>query len=399
MSRMVRLIVAAVVLLATRTASAQVMCNDAAKLPNPIVVSGSIAFEPTLRQFAAKLAAEPSPTTIIYTGSTPSCAGVGDVLSGKDLGGAPGRYYFFLDATTIDFRACTFAAGQKADVAVSDVFYESCASLPQPRPADVIDVLGPVQPSIFVMPSASSVTRYLTYAEAQVIYGCGVSAARAVVGLSDPAQVFCRDPSVGQQVVVAKNLGLSPSTLVSPTCVDGVTAAALIGALASSTSAAVGFVVADNRDYGSAGLTALAFQSLGQTQAYYLDANSGLADRRNVRDGHYTIWGYEHLIAKTAGGANLGGPAGELAAWVNGTKTSTNLDHLLVETGAGLIPQCAMKVKRSADGGALSPYAPSAPCHCAFEAIVSQSIPAGCVACTTSSQCAAAKNCRRGFCE
>ena len=105
MSHVVRSIVAVVILLSARTAGAQVMCNDAAKLPNPIVVTGSIAFEPTLRLFAAKLAAEPSPTTIIYTGSTPSCAGVADVLSGKDLGGAPGRYYFFLDTTTIDFRA------------------------------------------------------------------------------------------------------------------------------------------------------------------------------------------------------------------------------------------------------------------------------------------------------
>ena len=73
--------------------------------------------------------------------------------------------------------------------------------------------------------------------------------------------MFCRDPSFGQQIVVAKSVGLSPSTLVSPNCVDGVTAAALIGALTTSTSAAVGFVVADNRDYGSAGLTALAFQA------------------------------------------------------------------------------------------------------------------------------------------
>ena len=393
----VRSIVAVVIVLSARTAGAQVMCNDAAKLPNPIVVTGSIAFEPTLRQFAAKLAAEPSPTTIIYTGSTPSCAGVADVLSGKALGGAPGRYYFFLDATTIDFRACTFAAGQKADVAVSDVFYESCASLPQPRPADVVDVLGPVQPSIFVIPSASSVTRTLTYAEARVIYGCGVSAARTVVGLSDPAQVFCRDPSVGQQVVVAKNLGLPPSTLVSPTCVDGVTAAALIGALASSTT----------RLSGSSSRTTGLCQRrphrprvpvAGTDPGVLLDADSGLADRRNVRDGHYTIWGYEHLIAKTAAAP---ASAGQQVSCCVGqrSKTSTNFDHLLLETGAGLIPQCAMKVKRSADGGTLSPYAPSAPCHCAFEAIASQSIPAGCVACTTSNQCAGGKNCRRGFCE
>jgi len=51
-------VVAAVLFLVARPAHADVMCNDATKLPNPIVVSGSIAFEPTIRQFAARLAAE-----------------------------------------------------------------------------------------------------------------------------------------------------------------------------------------------------------------------------------------------------------------------------------------------------------------------------------------------------
>jgi hypothetical protein len=390
-------VVAAVLLFVARPAHADVMCNDATKLPNPIVVSGSLGFEPMLRQFAARLATEPSPTTIIYTGATPACTGVANVLNGKDLGGALGIYYYFLDATTIDIGRCTFAAGQKADVAVSEVFYESCAGLPQPRPADVLDITGPVQASIFVVPSMNNVTSYLTYAEARTIYGCGVSAARGVAGISDPTQVFCRDPGFGEQIVVAKNIGLSPATLMAPGCVDGMTSTGLLGALTSGPPATIGFIVADSWS-AATGLSALPFQALGQTHAYGLDSEPASPDRRNVRDGHYTIWGYEHLIAKASAGG-LAQPAAALAGWLSGSNTSKTLNPLLVEVAAGLIPQCAMQVKRTADGGLLSPYSPAVPCSCWYEAAVNQALPPGCPLCTTNGECAGGKSCRHGFCE
>jgi hypothetical protein len=390
-------IVAAAFLLAARPARADVMCNDGTKLPNPIIVSGSLGFEPMLRQFAARLGTEPSPSTIIYTGNTPACTGIASVLSGKDLGGALGIYYYFLDATTIDIGRCTFAAGQKADVAISEVFYESCASLPQPKPADVMDVTGPVQASIFVVPSTNSVTSYLTYAEARTVYGCGVAAAHGVAGIADPAQVFCRDPGFGEQIVVAKNIGLSPSTLTTPTCVDGVTSTGLSGALTSGPPATIGFIVADSWS-AATGLIALPFQALGQTHAYALDSDSASADRRNVRDGHYTIWGYQHLIAKTSGGS-LGQPVATLMGWIGGSKSSKTLNPLLVEVGAGLVPQCAMQVKRAGDGGLLSPYSPPDPCSCWYEAAVHQALPPGCTLCTSDSGCTGGKRCRHGFCE
>ena len=71
MTRFIRLAVGAFVagagFLAAAPAGAQTMCNDATVLPNPVIVAGSTAFEPTLRQLAAKLAAEASPYSIIYS--------------------------------------------------------------------------------------------------------------------------------------------------------------------------------------------------------------------------------------------------------------------------------------------------------------------------------------------
>src|SRR4051812_34705023 len=51
-------------------------CSNATSFPNPIVITGSSAFEPTASYFAVKAAAQVPPVTIIYN-PTGSCAGVG----------------------------------------------------------------------------------------------------------------------------------------------------------------------------------------------------------------------------------------------------------------------------------------------------------------------------------
>ena len=54
---------------------------------------------------------------------------------------------------------------------------------------------------------------------------------------------------------------------------------------------------ADNYDLNRTTLGALAFEATGQTKAYYTDSTSSSRDRQNVRDGHYPLWGYEHMFA------------------------------------------------------------------------------------------------------
>ena len=44
-----------------------------------------------------------------------------------------------------------------------------------------------------------------------------------------------------------------------------------------------------------------------------------------------------------------------------------------------------MKVKRSSDGGLLGPYAPATTCNCEYEAVATQTSPAACTACASSS--------------
>jgi len=108
--------------------------------------------------------------------------------------------------------------------------------------------------------------------------------------------------------------------------------------------------------------------------------------------------GYEHVFAKITGG-NLSPQAAELVGWLTGTKLSAGIDYVALEGSAGLIPQCAMRVRRSSDGGLLSPYTPPESCHCAFTAAITRTLPPDCVACTGNAMCTGGKVCRRGFCE
>jgi hypothetical protein len=64
---------------------------------------------------------------------------------------------------------------------------------------------------------------------------------------------------------------------------------------------------------------------------------------------------------------------------------------------SGLIPQCAMKVQRSFDGGDLSLYQPPEPCGCYFDKTVPQGI-TSCTPCVDETPCGTGK-CRFGYCE
>src|SRR6202012_4160618 len=75
-------------------------------------------------------------------------------------------------------------------------------------------------------------------------------------------------------------------------------------------------------------------------------------------------------------------------------------DALADVVKVGLIPECAMQVTRSEDGGDLSPYTPSEPCTCYYLSKIpgAAGTPAGCTACTAAADCGGGA-CNHGFCE
>jgi hypothetical protein len=91
----------------------------------------------------------------------------------------------------------------------------------------------------------------------------------------------------------------------------------------------------------------------------------------------------------------------DFIGYINGTKTSPTSTRRTWRASRARFPICAMKVKRSIDGGLLSPYTPPESCHCAFEAAITKTTPSGCTACTGTgtSTCTGGLSCRHGFCE
>jgi hypothetical protein len=407
----VTLVVTAGGLLAARGARAQDAGTTptCASLPNPVYLDGSSAFEPTVAQFAVKLAAASTPMTIVYL-KPGSCAGVNSIATKADITGT--ATYYQLNGTTLMKPTCTLpTSGQKADIGVSDVFYGSCGSAaPTTQPADLKDFPGPVQAMEFVVAKANTSTQYLTALEAQDIYGCGAGA--AVSTFTQATGIFCRDQNSGTQIIISDNIGLSPATPAPPICVSESGSGAVATAVGGYTTpaAAIGFLGADVYDSNRSTLNALAFEAVSQTAAYYADSTSAARDRQNVRDGHYTMWGYEHMFAYVgSNGQPTSANAAKVIGLILGTSTDAAVgDFVSIEGAAGTIPTCAMGVQKLNDSpGYLSPAA-TPTCTCAYVKAATGTAPTSCVACGGGSDggadaaaagCTGGKTCQHGFCE
>lgn len=412
MTRMTRFAVALVAaaggLLATRTASAQVDCST---LPSPIYVTGSSAFGPTLNAFQAKLAMETPPTTVIYLSSS-SCVGATAVVNAVAQT-ATGVYYN-ADGTQ-NTLGCTPAASTLADIAVSDVYYASCGTqVPTTTmPATVGDFLGPVQAMEIIVPLNNTTTQYLTAQEGQDVFGCGMGfmspADSGGASISfDMAGVYIRNNTSGSQIITAAAINLDPGKLMGTDAGSSGTMTTDVGSYPTTHQASVnalGFVGADVFDakHASAGIVALPFEAFGQTKAYLADSAQGVTDRRNVRDGHYFPWGYEHLLTKVdSTGKPTSTGAAKLIALITGTTTDATFDYVALEAKAGTIPLCAMSVQKKTDapGYIEAITTPSATCNCAYVATATGTAPVGCTACTAGgTACATGTTCQHGYCE
>jgi hypothetical protein len=147
-------------------------------------------------------------------------------------------------------------------------------------------------------------------------------------------------------------------------------------------------------------INALAYQDDGQTCAYYPDSTATSGDKRNVRDGHYSIWGPLHIMTKLDGnGYPINPTAGDVIAYMTGTKTPPGgLELIPVLAHAGLIPTCAMRVRRTSEMGPLQSYAPERSCWCRYD--LESTGQTDCTACTTDTDCPSdAPRCNYGYCE
>jgi hypothetical protein len=249
----------------------------------------------------------------------------------------------------------------------------------------------------FVVPVAST-QRTISRDAARLIYEFG-AASNVVLPWNDPNSIFQRSAASGTQSMIAKAIGAPPAAWFgiaatgSGDMVNKVGAQTGLG-LAEKT---IGILSTDNADNNRSSLAILAYQHKGQSCSYWPDSTNTSFDKVNVRDGHYPIWGALHMYANVNGdGTPVSSAVAALVTYL--AVEAPPLASVQAQIDAREVPHCAMKVKRTAEIGAYTPYKPTMPCGCYFERRVG-STNNSCVACSDTMPCGAGTVCSYGYCE
>jgi ABC-type phosphate transport system substrate-binding protein len=376
--------------------SLPVNAADCTALPSPVYLTGSTAARPLLAEIGKYLSAQIPPTSIVYLGQG-SCAGVDAVLNGTPLVGAGATALSIWDSSGTEQKCdVPTTATLLADIGISDVFATTCFALPGGLPSNVTDILGPVQSMTFAVPKGSP-ERSISAEAAYYVYGFG--SASGVLPWTDDSILFRRDELSGTQRMIAAAIGV-PATRWKGTGTTG--SGDLVKKLtaASPREGALGIVAADVAEDNRAILDVLAYQHTGQSCGYYPNHDATSNDKRNVRDGHYAIWGPLHLLTRVDGsGYPVKRTAADVAGYLAGTKTApAQLDLIYLEAQHHVVPQCAMRVRRTEDMGPMMPFAPSGACGCYFERAANGVTT--CQACQKNADCPqSASVCSYGYCE
>ncbi len=380
-------LLAAAALTAAGSALADPDCNS---LPGSTYITGSSAVKP----FMAGLGKALSGTTTLIYKSQGSCVGVDAVINSTKITGTASYW----DATGTEKTCNVDPAGVVVDIGVSDVFATSCPGVAS-LPASVGDFFGPNQVMELVVPAASSQASISAEA-AYFVFGFGK--AGMVTPWLDDSQIFVRSPTSGTQQMIARAITVPAEKW------KGVSLAKsgdVLTSVASSVSpeAAIGILAADVADANRDKVKTLAFEAFKQkTCGFWPDSTATSFDKRNVRDGHYPIWGPLHFFANV--GANnvpTKPDAATLIGYFTGkVSVPAGVNLLDLEISAHTVPACAMKVQRTTELGDISAFTPAQACGCYFESKLAGSPAAGCTACTGDAQCGGTTtHCRYGYCE
>jgi hypothetical protein len=379
-------------LLALAAPAAAELCSAR---PNPVFVTGS--GKVAVSNLGKVLAT--SGVTVIYK-TQGSCLALDAILNGTPLTGKADKGGTYYDA--VGDHLCDFDdAGNTADLSLSDVFPSTCLDLPNGLPQGVGDQFGPVEAYTFVVPKASK-QRSISRAAAYFVYGFGGDS--GVDPWTDESLIFQRGASSGTQQMMGKAIDVPPAVwrgLTASSSADVVTKLTM----AMPAEKAIGILTTEvaGTDANRLVLNQLAYQDRDQSCGYWPDSTPTSLDKRNVRDGHYSIWGPLHLLTRIDPntGFSLNKTAGDLVGYLTGTKAPPNgFDLIALLAVTNIVPQCAMQVSRDSELGPLSSFAPAKSCACYFEQAATGSAPAECKACSTDMDCGSTlPHCNYGFCE
>jgi hypothetical protein len=369
--------------------------DDCANLPHVVYVSGSTAAGTFAGKLAAALQGLSTPINLVYLG-TGSCEGVKNMIATPTTITGPAQTFDSTGAATA--AGCQLdTAGQAVDIGVSDVWPTTCG---QTLATDVKEFQGPIQSMNFVVPKDSTANA-ISYEAAHMLVGFD-AATYPIAPWTDQTVLEVRKNTSGTLLMIGATIGVDGVTNLwkGNQNSGGTAVATAVGTTdvaAGKTQQAIGILSSGDADKtaNAALVRKLAYQHKGQDCGYTVDSdsNAGSHDKRNVRDGHYYIWGPLHLMAHV--GAN-GEPANQDVATVldiiRGKVTNPALDLIQVEAKASVIPECAMRVYRSQEAGALSSYMPVHSCSCKWEN-EANGTPSNCTPCTAAT---VATDCKKG---
>jgi hypothetical protein len=309
----------------------------------------------------------------------------------KGSGAAHAQYY---DAT--GGHDCLLGGPTPVQVGESEIFAETCGL--QKDDTHVRHTPGPILPIVFVVPKNSRQS-VISAAAAREIFGNGGN----VPPWTDPGFFYIRGPNTATTRLVGRAIGVP----VPPNRFWGLdqgTAQKLDANLRVLTDPAdairaIGLLGADTYDLDRLYLKALGFQANNQACAYAPDSTLGSLDKRNVRDGHYPVWGTLHFFTAVSQGAFLSAEAGKFVQLF--LERPDELTDAFIKSS--WIPECAMLVQHVTDlSDPSTDYPPVNPCGCYFDSRVSGKTPDGCTSCTGDQDCTTdpkKRTCSAHFCE
>jgi hypothetical protein len=369
-------------------------CNT---LPNPIYVESGDTQEPLLKTVGRSLRNSATPMTIVYN-LTGSCTLIQDAYTSNPLTVNLKYVPSTAENATWDPSQPSLSCSntsQPIDVGISAVFVSACTNQSPPSPIGLIT--GPIQGYGFLTPKASTQTA-ITAEEAYFAFGFG--SLGGITPWNDETYYQIRPPTKSTIVSLADTIRLPPTKWRGNPWDKSTD---LLNAVATATvpEQTIGIIGVEVYDQNRAKTNLLAYRAYQQRYAYYPDSTSTSFDKRNLRDGHYVPWSPTvYLAAVDSHNAPTNANVSRLVNLVLGTAQGDDVDALSSVVKVGLIPDCAMKVSRTVDGGDLSLYTPAHPCGCFYESKIpgATGAPAGCVSCSNDSACGTGK-CNHGYCE
>lgn len=387
------LIAAAIALPGTASAAP---CSD---LPNPIYLQvGDTQLNLMKRLGRALRNNTDKPISLVFTTSG-SCTNISAIYNRTPIAAGTNMQYVPSTAedgawmpTSPTLTCQVPTGGVVPDIANSALFNSACTTAAPP--ATVTLTSGPVQAYVMAVPEASTQTA-ITFEEAYFVFGFGQ--AGQIVPWMDETQMFIRTVTKSTLLAWAANISV-PADKWKGVRHDG--SPMVVSSLTGSTSpqSAIGILGAEVYDGLRDQLNVLAFRAKGQYAAYYPDSTSTSRDKKNVRDGHYTVWSPTIWMETVDGSGNSVKPdARYVIDLIAGHSVipATNFDMQAIVAAVGLVPDCAMGVKRSFEGGPLTLYQPTESCVCKYESLVDTS---SCATCSDNQPCSSGV-CRNGFCE